>query len=542
MIERGRMRLFWLRVPLRFVFILDKGSPPVAARNALEQPLTRLAIAAAAGFIASAGFAPVSLAGAAAVGFIALAYLLTQAKGAAESALAGWLWGVAYFSAGLSWTFHSMHVYGGVPAVLAALGVLLLGAALAIFPAGAALLCALIRAPRIVSCALVFPALWVIGEWLRGVAIGGFGWLSLGYAFTEAVFGSWAPVGGVYTVSAVLVFAGSAMVAFLMVPKEQSLTRAGLALWLGALVIGSVALGNVTWSEPGKRLEVRVVQPDLPLVIAARPGEDARRLMRLAAMSERSAIGGKGLDLIVWPESVYAQPLERLVLEAREPQRIAEKMGATVLFSAFSEPLKNQFYNAVWVARPEEAAARVVYAKRHLVPFGEYVPAGFRWFVDQLGIPMADQQPGEIAQAPVRVAGVDLALSVCYENMFGEEIRDWWSLSRPGIILNQSNLGWFSDPAAVQFTQMNRMRARETARPVLQAMMGGYSALILPDGEFDRVVDKGAQNMDLTVQAYEGEATPFVRYGNAPLLALMLVFLGLGLASRLLAARRGPGA
>jgi apolipoprotein N-acyltransferase len=510
----------------------------VARRNPLEQPLTRLAISAAAGFIASAGFAPVSLAGAAAVGFIGLAYLLTLAKSSLESALLGWIWGVAYFSSGLSWTFHSMHVHGGVPAVLAAAGVLLLGAALALFPAGAALLTRLIRAPRVVSCAIVFPALWVIGEWLRGVALGGFGWLSLGYAFTEAVFGSWAPVGGVYAVTAVLAFSGCAMVAFLMVPKEASLTRAGLALWLGALVIGSIALGNLTWSEPGQKLEVRVVQPDLPLVVRARPGDDARRLPRLAAMSERSAMGERGLDLIVWPESVYVQPMERLAMEALQAQRVAKKTGAAVLFNAFSEPKRSTFYNAVWLAEPDGARPRTIYAKRHLVPFGEFVPAGFRWFVDLLGIPMVDQRPGEIPQDPVRVAGVDLALTVCYENMFGEEIRDWWSFSQPGIILNQSNLGWFSDPAAVQFTQMSRMRARETARPVLQAMMTGYSALIRPDGELDRVVDKGAQNLDLTVRAYRGEATPFVRYGNAPLLVLMLVLLGLGLGCRLWSLRR----
>jgi apolipoprotein N-acyltransferase len=123
--------------------------------------------------------------------------------------------------------------------------------------------------------------------------------------------------------------------------------------------------------------------------------------------------------------------------------------------------------------------------------------------------------------------------------MFGEELRDWWTFSSPGLILNQSNLGWFSDPAAVQFTQMSRMRARETARPVLQAMMGGYSALIRPDGEFDRVVGKGAQNLDLTVQAYGGQPTPFVRMGNAPLLALMLLFVLLGIGARFRVSRKG---
>ncbi len=516
---------------------MDKEKQP--RRDPLGQRSVRLALAACAGFIAAAGFAPVSLAGAAAVGFLALVYLLSRSGSVLESALMGWFWGIAYFSVGLSWTYHSMHVYGGVPAVLAAAAVVLLGAALALFPMGAAFLTRLIGAPAAVSSAFVFPALWVIGEWLRGVALGGFGWLSLGYAFTEAVFGAWAPVGGVYLVSAVLVFAAGAMIAFMEISKERSLLRAAFALWLGALMIGSVALGDVSWSKPEGKLEVRVVQPDLPLVVIARPGDDARRLPRLAAMSERAAMGGKGLDLIVWPESVYVQPLERLAAEALEPVRVAEKTGTSVVFNAFAEPSRGKFYNAIWIAQPEGLRLANVYAKRHLVPFGEFVPAGFRWFVDRLGIPMVDQQRGALPKSPVRVAGVDLALTVCYENMFGEELRDWWTFSSPGLILNQSNLGWFSDPAAVQFTQMSRMRARETARPVLQAMMGGYSALIRPDGEFDRVVGKGAQNLDLTVQAYGGQPTPFVRMGNAPLLALMLLFVLLGIGARFRVSRKG---
>ncbi len=509
-------------------------------RDLFGQMPARLVLAAAAGFVAAAGFAPVALAGTAAVGFLALAYLVMRAGSALEAACLGWLWGTGYFAAGLSWTFHSMNAYGAIPAVMAGAAVVLLGAALGLFPAAAALACRLIRAPKILSCALVFPALWVVSEWLRGVALGGFGWLTLGYAFTDAVFGSWAPVGGVYAVSAVLVFAACAMVAFLQVPKEQSLIRAALALWVGALVIGSIALGNQSWSEPAGRLEVRVVQADLPLVVRPRRGDDARRLERVSAMSSREAMGAKGLDLIVWPESVYLQPLERLPLEAAVPASVAQKTGATVLFNGFSEPQRYKFYNSTWMAEPGSSVPKAVYAKRHLVPFGEFVPAGFRWFVDMMGIPMADQSRGQLPGSPVRIAGTDVALTVCYENMFGEELREWWSFSSPGLVLNQSNLGWFNDPAAVQFTQMSRMRAKETARPVLQAMMGGYSALINPNGEFDRLIDKGAQNFDLTVVAYKGEATPFVQYGNAPLLALMVLFIliGLGAGMRAAAAAR----
>ena len=210
-------------------------------------------------------------------------------------------------------------------------------------------------------------------------------------------------------------------------------------------------------------------------------------------------------------------------------------MDAELLLNGFSQRSDKTFFNSIWLAaiedgkKDEGARLREIYQKHHLVPFGEFVPAGFRWFVDALGIPMADQSAGPAGGARfVTLAGIPAALTVCYENMFGEELRLWWRHGNPQVMINLANLGWFAPWATEQFSQMSAMRALETARPVLQAVNNAGSMLIAPDGTIERSALPGAQNLDLTLTSYVGEPTPFVRFGNASaaLAALVLILIG----------------
>ena len=135
---------------------------------------------------------------------------------------------------------------------------------------------------------------------------------------------------------------------------------------------------------------------------------------------------------------------------------------------------------------------------------------------------------------PVVVAGEQVALGVCYENMFGEELRKWFvagnSGNTPSVIINVANLGWFSDSALEQFTQMSIMRAKEMARPFVQAVNNAGSVYIDANGSIVRQATAGAQNLDLTVRLSEGRPTPFVQFGLLPvwagtLFALLLAYV-----------------
>jgi apolipoprotein N-acyltransferase len=159
------------------------------------------------------------------------------------------------------------------------------------------------------------------------------------------------------------------------------------------------------------------------------------------------------------------------------------------------------------------------YAKRHLVPFGEYVPPGFAWFFDYVRIPMSDFSAGPPRQAPLAIAGQRIAPNICYEDLFGEEILQ--SLPAATLLINLSNTAWFGDSLAQpQHLQIARLRAMETGRTMLRATNTGITAAIAPDGRvLGQLPPFTAGALRVEAQGFAG-LTPYARWGNV--LALVM--------------------
>jgi apolipoprotein N-acyltransferase len=176
-----------------------------------------------------------------------------------------------------------------------------------------------------------------------------------------------------------------------------------------------------------------------------------------------------------------------------------------------------------------------VYDKRHLVPFGEFVPWGFRWFVQMMHIPLGDFGRGANTQRPFAVGGQRVAFNICYEDLFGEEIIDAIrGASGATILANVSNIGWFGRSHALpQHLQISRMRALETGRPMLRATNTGMTALIDAQGRVVAALPPHeAGLLDVQVQGTEG-LTPYVRTGNLGVLVVALAaLLGTGTTRR----------
>jgi apolipoprotein N-acyltransferase len=164
---------------------------------------------------------------------------------------------------------------------------------------------------------------------------------------------------------------------------------------------------------------------------------------------------------------------------------------------------------------------RAFYYKRHLVPYGEYLP--MRWLfgstLDALAVPNADFSGGDDGQPLLQAAGYPVATSICFEVVFGEEMIQ--ALPEAALLVNVSNDAWFGRSLApFQHLEMARMRARETGRPMLRATNTGISALIDHQGritarsrQFEAAVVTGE------VEPRQG-ATPYVRWGNIPVVVL----------------------
>jgi apolipoprotein N-acyltransferase len=176
------------------------------------------------------------------------------------------------------------------------------------------------------------------------------------------------------------------------------------------------------------------------------------------------------------------------------------------------------------------------YDKHHLVPWGEFVPPAFHWLVRLLNIPLGDFDQGRLHQAPFDIADQRVALNICYENLFGEELLSAIR-TREGrhygasIFLNLSNLGWFGHSWALrQHLQISRMRALETARPFLTATNTGISAAINAQGHvIAQAPAWQATTLNTTVQGMTG-LTPYARIGNLLIGAVAIIML-LGLTS-----------
>jgi len=477
-------------------------------------------LALTAGALTVLAFAPFALFPLAVLAPAAL-FLSWEASGARRGTWRGFLYGIGLFGAGVSWVYVSLHTYGNMPAPLAVVAVILFVAGMALYPALVGVLQARFARLAIgVRLALAIPALWALLEWVRSWFLTGFPWLSLGYSQTDTPLAGFAPWVGVYGVSLAVAMSAGLIAAAVLEPKRRWRRYAPLLVLLWCL--GWLA-GQVSWVQPaGAPLRVALVQAAVPLAIKWRPEYRTAIVDTYVRLSE----GAPRADLYVWPEAAvpgyFDQVAPRLVPQIN---RIAQERNADFLLGTIERDVAARtYYNSVYAL----GGTRGVYRKRHLVPFGEYLPfpAVLGWLIDYLHIPMSNFSPGDGAGNVVRAAGQPIGVSVCYEDAFGEEIIR--SLPDATLFVNVSEDAWFGDSLAPhQRLQMARMRAIESARPMVRAANTGPSAIIDHRG----VVL--ARSPQFTRQVLTGEVVPmngstaYARYGNVAIVVLLVAILAI---------------
>ncbi|WP_150554854.1 apolipoprotein N-acyltransferase [Pandoraea nosoerga] len=468
---------------------------------------------------------------------LAAAALFALVERTASRRDALWLgggFGVASFVSGIWWLYISMHTYGGMPGAMAGAAVVLFSVYLAIYPALAAFFTRWVGATGPWR-ALAFAGAWTLAEWLRGTVFTGFPWLSPGYAHVDGPLAGFAPLVGVYGIGGLAALAAAWLARGVLPAHAGARPARRLAAVLGVLILlgAGAGLARHAWTSPsGTPLTVRLLQGNV-----AQDMKFERAGIEHAMAMYRDMIVAAPADLIITPETAFPVLLQGIPPEVAGPVReFADRTGSHVVLGAVGATLTERgptdLTNSLFGVTPRDQTL-YRYDKHHLVPFGEFIPWGFRWFVEMMHIPLGDFRRGTATPSGFPVRGQRVALDICYEDLFGEEIaRSLREVAEPATVLaNATNLAWFGDTIALdQHLQIARMRTLETGRPMLRATNTGASAIIDAHGRVQgRLPTMTTGALTGSVQPYSG-LTPYVRFGNGPALGLAIVALGLGLA------------
>ena len=444
-----------------------------------------------------------------------LFYLLLQRRTPLQAALIGWTFGLGYFGFGVSWVYHSLHIFGGAAAYFAVVLTAFFVLVMSLFPALVAwaytrLLHRDVDGGTRLSDIFLFASLWMLSEMIRGTLMGGFPWILIGYSQTTGPLGSLAPVIGVYGIGFMLMISTLSLKTIFR-PVSATSQVAGLGVLAGVILI-SLWANTASFTTPKQQaLGIRMTQANIAQSVKFEPDRLSRSLDEYLQLSVENL--PDNINLVVWPETAIPARFDRVESYIEPTVSALESRDVDVLAGGF-ERAGQASYNAV----KQLGGAQQTYRKRHLVPFGEYVPLrGFiELFSEFIQIPGTDIARGEGPHVPLNVASELIGVSICYEDAFGEEMRAL--LPSSTVLVNVSNDAWFGEAVAPhQHEQKARMRARELGRPLIRVTNTGISSAITHTGDIIGRIPQGTSGyLDIMVTPRFG-TTPYAQTGNLPL-------------------------
>lgn len=451
----------------------------------------------------------------------AIIFKLWQKLSLKMAVLNGFVFGLGFYAAGTSWIYQSIAHFSQA-SVLASIA--LTSLFVIYFSCFFALLAFILK--RFFDLRsnwqilLIFPALWVLMEWMIGHLLTGFPWLLIGYTQISSPLHVFAPYVGVYGLSYITIF----MSAILVVLTQQGQTKSYWGTWaLLAIIVGlSTWAKHVDWTKPTNKLQtVSIVQAQIQPTLKWLP----TTLPHIEnTYSELSAPYWQKSNLIIWPES--ALPIQPQQIQPWLSM-IAAKLKINhnhLITGIITSNKQEQYFNSAMLLSPNQAPQFV--NKRHLVPFGEYFPLRsiFGFIYDAFQVPMSDLSAGASKQNLLHYGSWKIAPYICYEIAYPDEVMS--TLSNANLLLVISDDSWFGHSfASYQHLGIAQMRALETGRYLIFSNDTGPSAIIKQNGSIAKQTTRDEQSVLIgTVEQMTGK-TPFMKWHNWPILLLALAAL-----------------
>jgi apolipoprotein N-acyltransferase len=500
------------------------------------------ALSLLAGAVLPLAFAPYGWFWLAPLSYAALLYVWKDVRSGRAFWL-GFVYGCASFGGGTYWTYIAVREMGGAPIAVALFLTVGLTMVCAAFVGAAGFAAARwFRTTGASGRLVTLPALFVICEWGRGWMFSGFGWLSAGYSQTSSWLMGYAPVLGLHGMSwGVLVTAGALVVLFETAIAARAVARSpgadasqvshathtgGRTRYAGALAAvlavaviwaGGLAARSHRWTTPQPRaISVALLQGAIAQDLKWKP-EQLTDTLKLYA---RLTVQNLGTDLIVWPEAAVPTLIDYVGDYVDDLRKASAERGSTVLLGILRADPESKREQNVLVALTNP---RQTYVKRHLVPFGEYfpVPPFIRSWMRLMNLPYTDLMPGASNQPLIDAAGQQIAVTICYEDVFGAEQLRY--LPAATLLVDVSNDAWFGDSIAPhQHLQIAQVRAAEAGRYLLRATNTGVTGVVDDSGRVEATLPQFKPAvLKATVRGFDG-ATPYARVGNWAVVLLAL--------------------
>ncbi len=481
-------------------------------------------IAFFAGATAVLAFAPFALSPIAIL-CLTLLFGLWQSATPRQAFKQGWLFGLGFMGLGISWLHISIDQFGGVGLPLAMIITLLFVAIIALFFGLTGWLGAsFCRQNRTLQLLAIFPATWALIEWVRGWFLTGFPWLSMGYSQLDTPLQGVAPILGVFGISWVVALLAALILWTITQCSSQPKTLLKPALGISSIIVIYAVSGFLDkhhWTQPaGAPIKATLIQGNIPQELKWNPDQFGPTMRLYTGLTRANWES----DLVIWPETAIPAFYHRVKEDLLDPLEADARSHNTDLLVGIAAKSSedSSYFNAMVTLGKEQD----LYKKRHLVPFGEFLP--LKWLlhplIDFLRIPMSDFSAGDNNKTVLNLAGYPAGISICYEDAFGEEVIQ--ALPEAAFLINASNDAWFGDSLAPhQHLEIARMRALETGRYLLRATNTGISAIIGTKGEIQGL-SAAFKRTTLTgkITPMRG-MTPYAVIGNGGIVATLLILL-----------------
>lgn len=469
-----------------------------------------------AGILAPFGFAPFHIPGLALLS-LAFFYSSLQNCSAKQGFSLGFFYGIGYFGFGVSWVIVSIHDYGQLNYFFAGLVTLIFIMYLALFPALVAGLYKLLELKnrKLLSLTL-FCVLWCLSEYCRATLFTGFPWLLIGTILIDTPIKYIAPVLGVYGLSFVCVLISALLTQALL---QNSQKHYHYLILIVLIIISPILCKNISWSQIKQEpISIGAVQANLSM----RDKWDETLFWNLLKYYENAINKLLGKQLIILPESAIPLPASYLDKYLLKLNKKALKANSALMVGILqpTNDSETNYYNSVITL----GKAKGKTLKRHLVPFGEYIPKPLITINRWLNLPEPNLLPGKRKQPLIRIENHPIASLICYELAYPNILRD--QMPKAQWIVSISDNGWFGHSlASYQQLQMAQILSLLTGRYQIVVNNDGLSSVIDPSGDIVESLPPFSSGI-LQSNIFPAEGlTPWIIWNEYPVLVFCTAFL-----------------